>query len=69
MYVLGDLRHIQKINGWEPDQVGGIEILIGDFNRLDKISEEVYHSIGFSLDASTNASCIPRSSTGSTYRT
>jgi lipoprotein-releasing system permease protein len=60
LYVLGDIRHIQKINGWDRDQVGGIEILIGDFNRLDKISEEVYHSIGFSLDASTIRQLYPQ---------
>jgi lipoprotein-releasing system permease protein len=60
MYVLGDLRHIQKINGWEPDQVGGIEILIGDFNRLDQIGGEVYHAIGFSLDASTIRQLYPQ---------
>ena len=60
MYVLGDIRHIQKINGWEPDQVGGIEILIGDFDRLDQIGGEVYHSIGFSLDASTIRQLYPQ---------
>jgi lipoprotein-releasing system permease protein len=60
MFVLGDIRHIQKINGWEPDQVGGIEILIGDFDRLDQIGGEVYHSIGFSLDASTIRQLYPQ---------
>jgi lipoprotein-releasing system permease protein len=53
MYVIGDIRHIQKINNWEPDQVGGIEIMIDDFDRLDEIGGEVYHTIGFSMDAST----------------
>jgi lipoprotein-releasing system permease protein len=53
MYVIGDIRHIQRINNWAPDQVGGIEIIIDDFDRLDEIGGEVYHTIGFSMDAST----------------
>lgn len=53
MYVIGDIRHIQRINRWEPGQVGGIEILVDHFDRMEKVGEEVYATIGYSLDAST----------------
>ena len=36
-YIVGDIRQIQKVNGWNQDQVGGYEILVSDFSKLDKI--------------------------------
>ena len=51
MYVIGDIHHIQKLNDWAPDQVGGFEVLIHDFRDLDRLEKEVYMKIGFSLDA------------------
>ena len=51
MYVIGDIHHIRKLNNWEPDQVGGFEVLINDFRDLDRLEKEVYMKVGFSLDA------------------
>ena len=34
--VFGDLRLLQKLNGWPKDLVGGYEIYINDFTRLDE---------------------------------
>lgn len=47
--VMADIRHIQKINGWEDQQVGGFEILIDDFDNIDALDEMVYERIGFDL--------------------
>jgi len=60
MYVIGDIRHIQKINRWEPNQVGGVEILINDFDRLDQIGDEVYRNIGYSMNSSTIRQLYPQ---------
>lgn len=53
MYILGDIRHIQKLNNWQPNEVGGFEVFINDFRDLDRLGVWVYHQIGFDLDAST----------------
>lgn len=53
MYILGDIRHIQKLNNWQPNEVGGFEVFIHDFRDLDRLGVWVYHQIGFELDAST----------------
>jgi len=49
MYVLGDIKHIQRLNNWDSSQVGGFEIIIEDFSKLEEITEQVYTSIDYNL--------------------
>ena len=49
--VFTDIRHIQKINGWEDHQVGGFEILIKDLKDLERMTEAVYQNIDYDLTA------------------
>lgn len=58
-YLIGDMRHIQKINNWEEDQVGGFEIFIHDFDDLKKTGFEIYENIDPSLNAYTTAEKFP----------
>jgi lipoprotein-releasing system permease protein len=51
LIVIADIRHIQKLNGWTPSDVGGLELNITDFEQLEAVTEKVYHSIGFDLNA------------------
>jgi len=60
LYVIGDIHHIQKLNGWTQEQVGGFEILIDKFKDIDRMGALVYHQIGFSLDASTIKQLYPQ---------
>lgn len=60
LYVIGDLHHIQKLNNWREDQVGGFEITINDYRDLERLGVFVYQQIGFSLDASTIRQLYPQ---------
>lgn len=51
VYVIGDIAQIQKLNKWSKTQVAGFEVLITDFNDLDKMSEYVYENIPYDLDS------------------
>jgi len=53
LYVLGDIQHIQKLNDWDSDQVGGFEVLIDDFEDLNRLGEYVYYEIGAELFSQT----------------
>lgn len=53
LYIIGDIRHIQRINGWQPTEAGGFEVFLKNFDDLDEMGSFVYHQIGFNLDAST----------------
>jgi lipoprotein-releasing system permease protein len=52
-YILGDIRHMQRINKWKQDQVGAFEVFVSDFDNLDKIGEQVYEQTGSTLDSKT----------------
>lgn len=44
-FVLGDLRHIQKINKWEADEVGSFEVFLDDFSQIEAKGEAIYKEI------------------------
>lgn len=37
-FALVDIRHIQKLNDWERNQVSGLELSIENFNKLDNVT-------------------------------
>ncbi len=51
LYVIGDIKLVQRLNKWNKNQVGGFEVFIDDFNLLEKKSKEVYESIDSSLNS------------------
>lgn len=41
LFVVGDLRQIQRLNDWEPDEISGFEILASDFDKIESIEQQV----------------------------
>ena len=41
-FVIGDIKHIQRLNKWEPDQIGNFEVFIDNFNEIDEKAIEIY---------------------------
>ena len=52
-YLIGDIRHLQRINKWEDDQVGHFEVFINNFDDLDQKGIEIYKAIPSTLNAKT----------------
>ncbi|WP_395045152.1 ABC transporter permease [Flavobacterium sp.] len=52
-YVIGDIRHVQKINKWKTNEVGSFEIFIDDFTKINEKGEEVYKEISSTLNSQT----------------
>ncbi|MBI9034898.1 MAG: ABC transporter permease [Bacteroidales bacterium] len=53
MYVIGDIKQIQRLNKWNPEQVSGAEITINEFEKLDLTAEQIYRIIGYDLRSQT----------------
>lgn len=41
LYIIGDYRHIQRLNGWDSTQIAGYEIIIDNFDNMPNIGREV----------------------------
>ena len=42
-YIIGDIRHLQRINKWLPSQIGSFEVFIDDFDKIEEKGTEVYN--------------------------
>lgn len=52
-YVFMDIRHIQRMNKWEANQVGDFEVFLNDFDDIDEKSKEIYGQTLSTLDTKT----------------
>ncbi len=52
-YVIGDIRHIQRINKWRPDQIGSFEVFVDDFTQIETKGKQVYQETTSTLDTQT----------------
>ncbi len=52
-YIIADIRHIQKMNRWQPNQIGSFEVFIDDFNDIAIKGTEVYKLTNSALDTKT----------------
>lgn len=50
-FIIGDIRHLQMINRWKPDQVGAFEVFVDDFSAIKEKTDEVYEEIPSTLNA------------------
>lgn len=50
-FVIADIRHIQRMNRWEEDQVGGFEILLDNFDEIDEKTALIYSQTPSTLNS------------------
>ncbi|GAA4049246.1 ABC transporter permease [Flavobacterium chungnamense] len=52
-YIIGDIRHIQRLNKWSTSQVGSFEVFVDDFTKIDEKGQQVYKEISSTLNSQT----------------
>ena len=52
-FIVGDLRLVQRLNGWDSNQVEGYEVTVEDFSRLEAVKEAALEQLGYDLTLTT----------------
>lgn len=52
-FVIGDIALIRNLNKWRPSQVGGYELRVADFEKLDDVANKVYENLDIDLRSYT----------------
>ncbi len=50
-FIFGDIRQIQKLNRWNKNQIAGYEVMLNNFDDMDKQTEWIYDEIDYNLKA------------------
>jgi lipoprotein-releasing system permease protein len=54
-YFIGDIKHVQRLNKWEADEIGNFEVFIDDYSDLADIGAAIYKSTPSTLNTTTVA--------------
>ena len=58
-YLFADIRHIQRINKWSSEEVGGIEVFLKEGVDLTQKNEEIYNQLPPHIDSITVDKMFP----------
>jgi lipoprotein-releasing system permease protein len=50
LFALVDLRQVQKLNNWDEDQIAGYEVLVADFDKIDRITADTRMATAVYID-------------------
>ena len=50
LFLIVDLRQIQKLNNWDDNQVSGFEVILNDFDAVDEVGREVFFKTANKFD-------------------
>lgn len=47
LFILGNIEQVRKIQNMDENQIGGVEIFLNDFNKIDETAEQIDPIIGY----------------------
>lgn len=48
-FILADIKHVQKLNGWNNNQISGFEIILNDFEQIKYLSTKIRNNHTYPL--------------------
>ncbi|MCJ8164911.1 ABC transporter permease [Pontibacter sp. E15-1] len=49
VFVIGDLKLVRELNNWPDTLVGGVEIVLKDFDQIDQTADQVFDQMHYDL--------------------
>ncbi len=59
LIAFGDLRLIQRLNDWGPDEIGGYELFLSDYTKMDSVSEKIFNQLPSLWNSRTTKDIYP----------
>lgn len=50
LFVICDMKQVQRLNQWDADMVSGLELLTSDFDKVDDIALDIFSSLSGTVD-------------------
>ena len=50
-FIYGDIKHIQKLNAWKNNEIAGYEVVLNNFDDMEKVSSWIYDEVDYNLKA------------------
>jgi len=48
--MLADIQHVQRLNGWDKQTISGFEVLLEEYDDLERMDEFIYEHINYDLN-------------------
>ena len=52
-FLIGNIKHIQRINKWDEDQVGNFEVFLNDYSQIQQKGIEIYQNTPSTFNTQT----------------
>lgn len=59
LFALGDLKLIQRLNNWKENEVGGYEIFLTDYHKMNEVSTDIVPYLPLGLTSQTIKEIFP----------
>ena len=43
VFAIGDIKLIRRLNDWNANEIGGYEIFLNDYTKIDKVADQIYN--------------------------
>lgn len=60
LFVIGDIRHVQRLNDWDDNQVGGLEIFLEKQAQTDAVLRALFEFLPYDLEAQSISRLFPQ---------